>query len=192
MQYLTPDFIGSYDIEKGDFSNFTKMVEAADGLSLRQVCSLTGLEPSTIQNWIKRGFVPHPVSKKYGTRHLARILLISVLRDCMKIDNIGLLLNMVNGDTDDTSDDIISEEELYDCLCRVIRVSDSSVGISDIPELVRHTTAELDNVKSSELRILNNALEIMISAYISGQYKKAVEEKFKLMKEVYNESKDQH
>ena len=100
----------------GMFSVFRPMIQATDGLTLRQVCSITGLEPSTIQNWIKRGFVSHPVEKKYRERQLARILLISALRDCMKIDSIGELLTIVNGDTEDTSDDIISEEQLYDYL----------------------------------------------------------------------------
>ena len=63
---------------------------------------------------IKRGYVPHPVSKKYSERHLARILLIAELRECMAIDRVGAMLAYVNGDADDESDDIITEERLYD------------------------------------------------------------------------------
>ena len=66
------------------FEKYRPLIEAADGLTLSQVCNLTGLEPSTIQNWVKRHFVSRPVAKKYRERQLARILLISSLRDCMK------------------------------------------------------------------------------------------------------------
>ena len=32
----------------------------AGGMVLSQVASITGLEPYTIQNWVKRGFLPPP------------------------------------------------------------------------------------------------------------------------------------
>ena len=45
------------------FEKYRPLIEAADGLTLSQVCNLTGLEPSTIQNWVKRHFVSRPVAK---------------------------------------------------------------------------------------------------------------------------------
>ena len=100
--------------DDGMFSRFEPLIKATDGLTLGQVCAITGLETSTIQNWVKREFVARPVKKKYHERQLARILLISSLREAMKIDSIGELMKMVNGNTDDESDDIISEEKMYD------------------------------------------------------------------------------
>lgn len=99
------------------FAQLRPMLEATDGLSLGQVCAIAGLEPSTVQNWIKRGFVSHPVNKKYRARHLARILLIAALRDCMPLERIGELMTCVNGDTDDEGDDIISEEPSSTITC---------------------------------------------------------------------------
>ena len=133
----------------GGFSLYRPMIQAADGLTLRQVCSITGLEPSTVQNWIRRGFVAHPVEKKYRERQLARILLISELRDCMKIDSIGALLATVNGDADDTGDDIISEEQLYE-----------------------EVTQDYVPTDETAARRLNAALTVMVYAYTAGQYKK--------------------
>ena len=78
-----------YSEAGGMFSIFRPLIRATDGLTLGQVCAITGLEPSTVQNWVKRGFVPHPVRKKYHERQLARILLISALRESMQIDRIG-------------------------------------------------------------------------------------------------------
>ena len=99
---------------QGRFAPLIPLIRAADGLSLGQVCSLTGLEPSTIQNWIKRGFVPHPEHKRYGERHMARIMLINALRDCLLIERVGELTRYINGEIDDQSDDLIAEEALYD------------------------------------------------------------------------------
>ena len=125
MQQFVPGTVIRREGGDGMFAMFRPMIQATDGLTLRQVCSITGLEGSTIQNWIKRGFVSHPIEKKYRERQLARILLISSLRDCMKIDNIGSLLHIINGNADDTGDDIISEEQLYDYLCEIIGNADS-------------------------------------------------------------------
>lgn len=36
----------------------------AGGLSLSQVSAITGLEPYTVQNWVKRRLLPPPESKK--------------------------------------------------------------------------------------------------------------------------------
>ena len=107
-------------IGKGMFAALRPMIEAANGLTLAQVCAITGLESSTVQNWVKREFVAHPVNKKYGDRHLARILMISMLRDSLKIDDVGELMRLINGDAEDESDDIIAETALYDLLCEVV------------------------------------------------------------------------
>ena len=110
---MVPGTAIPYADSNGMFAMFRPLIRATDGLTLGQVCAITGLEVSTIQNWVKRKFVPRPVEKKYHERQLARILLISALRDGMKIDAIGELMTMVNGDADDVSDDIISEALLH-------------------------------------------------------------------------------
>ena len=83
------------------------------GLVLSQVAQLTGLEPYTIQNWVKRGFLPPPVKKKYSRRQLCRIFIINMLRDSMQIERICRLLSYVNGRLDDEGDDIIDDSALY-------------------------------------------------------------------------------
>ena len=166
----------------GGFSLYRPMIQAADGLTLRQVCSITGLEPSTVQNWIRRGFVAHPVEKKYRERQLARILLISELRDCMKIDSIGALLATVNGDADDTGDDIISEEQLYDYLRAVIdRPAEGALPIGDIPSAVEEVTQDYVPTDETAARRLNAALTVMVYAYTAGQYKKEADRRLQSM-----------
>ena len=85
----------------------------AGGLTLSQVAQLTGLEPHMIQNWVRRGFVSPPQSKRYTRRQFSRILMISMLRSCMQLDKICAQLSYVKGHLDDESDDLIVEWRLY-------------------------------------------------------------------------------
>ena len=152
----------------GMFAALRPMIVAASGLTLAQVCAITGLEPSTVQNWVKREFVAHPIAKKYGERHLARILIISMLRDSMKIDDVGELLRYINGDADDESDDIIDEPDLYDLLCEVVRESspgadDGSLGAA-IDGAIDHYPLHGEAARER----LAAAMRVMACAYFAG------------------------
>ena len=46
----------------------------AGGMVLGQIASLTGLEPHTVQNWVKRGFLSNPVNKRYSCNQFCRIV----------------------------------------------------------------------------------------------------------------------
>ena len=62
------------------FSLIAPVLEATGGLTLSQLSKLTGLEGSTIQNWIKRGWISSTQGKKYSEKQVIRILLINMLR----------------------------------------------------------------------------------------------------------------
>lgn len=83
------------------------------GIVLSQVSAVTGLEPYTIQNWVKRGFLAKPVGKKYTLRQLCRIININMLKDALRMEEICGLLSYVNGELDDESDDLIDDSQLY-------------------------------------------------------------------------------
>ena len=106
--------------EKG-FAKIEMLLEATGGLSLSQVCAVTGLEGSTIQNWVKRGWVAHPKGKKYEEIHIARILIINALKECVKLEHIAQLMTYVNGATEDKSGIIIRECDLYNYLCDALQ-----------------------------------------------------------------------
>lgn len=172
QEKLVPGTTLPYTGNDGMFSMFRPMIKVANGLSLGQVCAITGLEASTVQNWVKRGFVAHPIQKKYFSRQLARILLISALRDCLKIDRIGELMSMVNGDPDDESDDIISEEQLYDYLCEAIgRMDHKGFGSEEIHQIVSEVTEGYVGPDDGAKKRLELALLVMVHAYISGRLK---------------------
>ena len=177
-----PGTVMPYSEAGGMFSIFRPLIQATDGLTLGQVCAITGLEPSTVQNWVKRGFVPHPVRKKYHERQLARILLISALRESMQIDRIGELMALVNGSADDAGDDIVSEEQLYDYLCEAIRQTDA-LALADIPRTVQAVTADYSGPAPDDAKRLRLALCAMVSAYTAAQYKQAAEQWMEQMKE---------
>lgn len=180
---LVPGTTIVYTEGGGVFAMFRPLIRATNGLTLGQVCAITGLEASTIQNWVKRRFVPRPVEKKYHERQLARILLISALRDCMKIDSIGELMTLVNGDTDDVSDDIISEERLYDYLCEIIgRLDGGAPSVGEVPALVGAVTEDYDPPDDEASERLEAALTVMVYAYVAGRYKQEAEHCFRRMK----------
>lgn len=93
---------------------------ATNGITLSQVCEITGLEASTVQNWIKRGYVNPPVGRKYLKGQVARIILINMLRETMVIEKVAKLLSYVNGNLLDCSDDIMDDSDIYQCLCDII------------------------------------------------------------------------
>lgn len=83
------------------------------GISLSQVCAITGLEAHTVQNWVKRKFVTSPVGKRYSLRQLCRILNINMLKGILSLEQICSLLSHVNGKLGDESDDMIDDAQLY-------------------------------------------------------------------------------
>ena len=161
------------DLKGGAFALFQPMIKVAEGLTLAQVCSITGLEGSTIQNWVKRGFISHPVKKRYFERQLSRILILSALRDSMQLDSIVALLKYINSYVEDDSDDNISEPELFDYFCNIVRKIDIEKGIS-FKEIDLYINEEIKDFKgpfSDSKQRVYNTLKTMILGYITGRYK---------------------
>lgn len=83
------------------------------GIVLSQVSAVTGLEPYTVQNWVKREFLPPPEHKRYNMNQLCRITTINMLKSALPMEKITGLIRYVNGELDDASDDIIDDAKLY-------------------------------------------------------------------------------
>ena len=167
------------------FSIFRTMIKAADGLTSSQICTITGLEYSTLQNWVKRGYVSHPIKKKYYEGQVARILIISALRDCLKMDEIITLLHSVNGCLTDTGDDIIPDADLYDYLCRIIKsMDDFGVSSERVNAAVSSVTADYTGPTPDSKHTLTVALNVMVYAYVSGKLKNEAAMYYAQIKEV--------
>lgn len=164
--------------EQDAFSIIEPILSATGGLTLSQLSTLTGLEGSTIQNWVKRGWIPSAVSKKYGERQVLRVMLINILRGTMKLDDIARLMSYINGDVDDMSDDIMHDVELYNLMCSILlnlnnKNLHSSVDIS----------AEIYNKLPDEYfgearKRLSEMLLILILGYRASYYKRLTEQEF--------------
>ena len=85
----------------------------AGGMVLSQVASITGLEPYTVQNWVKRGFLSPPERKRYTRNQLCRIIHINMLKSVLPLERICGLLSYINGALDKEEDDIIDDALLY-------------------------------------------------------------------------------
>lgn len=114
MQWNIPGTVLSAAIDEADSleEKFSAMF-LGGGMVLSQVAAVTGLEPYTIQNWVKRGFLTKPVQKKYSLRQLCRILNINMLKSALPMEEICGLLGYINGSLDDESDDLIDDSRLY-------------------------------------------------------------------------------
>lgn len=151
------------------------------GLLLSQVTEMTGLAPSTIQNWVKRGWVANPVNKKYDEIRVARILLINLLHASMQLERIAHLLAYVNGNVDDRADDSISDTRLYSLVCTAMfRLQDS--GHMEREMLVPLIEAQLrdypQTVPDAPERLLN-ALEIILLSVEAASCMKRAEERYR-------------
>ncbi len=151
------------------FSLISPVLEATGGLTLSQLSKLTGLEGTTIQNWIKRGWVSATKGKKYSEKQILRILLINMLRKAMKLEDIANLMRYINGDVEDISDDIIEEVLLYDILCRIIfTAEDEGAFDSDrIKSLVAREVAEHTKEIADDEK-MKKAMFVMVMGYRSG------------------------
>ena len=85
----------------------------AGGMTLSQVSSITGPEAHTIQYWVKRGFLPSPVNKRYNMEQLCRIVNINILKGTMPLEQITKLMAYLNGNLADESDDLVDDTMLF-------------------------------------------------------------------------------
>ena len=152
------------------FANFTPLFLATKGLTLSQICEIAGLEPTTVQNWIKRGWVAHPENKRYHEQHLARILIINMLRKSMQLERIAVLLRDINGDADDRNDDIIPDSELYSRLCLIIDdvLQARLTQTEDVAAAVDAGLHEYTEPFEGARKKLTRALTIMTLSYLSA------------------------
>lgn len=177
----------SEQAEENAFSLIEPIIAATGGLTLSQLSKLTGLQGSTIQNWIKRGYVTCAVGKKYTQPQITRILLINILRNSMKLEDIANLMTYINGKVDDLSDDILHDKELYNLLCKLICILDRK-GIYVPTEIAVEIDENLGNEYKDEERVrLKQVLYIMTLGYRSSYLVRQIETEFQTIKNANND-----
>lgn len=155
----------------------------AGGMVLSQVASITGLEPYTVQNWVKRGFLPPPQNKRYTLRQLCRILNINMLKSALPLEKICGLLQYINGDLDDESDDLIDDTTLYFLFVRLAahhRQMNSQEDRETYLEKVLENYRE--PVPGAKARV-EKVLRIMLTAWAASQLRQTAEKMVLELKE---------
>ena len=104
-----------------------------------------------------------------------------MLRGAMKLEQIASLMEYINGDVEDTSDDIIDEIQLYNILCRIIFAAEDEIAFR--PEAVRTLISReladcADQVRLNEKK-LRDSMYVMVMAYRSGVLKAEMEKGLK-------------
>ncbi len=137
------------------------------GIMLAQIRDISGIDGSTLQNWVKRGWTGNAINKKYSKDQLSRILLINMMRQALQLEKIDHLLHYINGDIDSKDDDIIPESLLYDYVCRIVdAVSGETVfDTDDLRRYIEDMTADHPEVFPGARQRLNHVLEIILTAY---------------------------
>lgn len=162
------------------FSLISPLLTVTKGLTLAQVRELTGLETSTIQNWIKRGWVKNPTEKRYGEEQVMRIILINMMRGSMQMEQIAFLMSYINGSVEDRSDDILPDRELFNILCSIIYKCEQN-AVYDTKELDIAIDSHLkdvtirDDVSRTKLR---TALRAMVLAILSTRMRDLAQKAF--------------
>jgi len=155
-----------------------KVFYVTEGIMLTQVREITGLDGTTLQNWLKRGWVASPNGKYYTKEHLARILIINMMRDTMQLARIAQVLRYINGRVGDKADDIIPESMLYGYICRVVdMLSDAdSAGLNGLDAAVEAVLADYEGSEPGDKKRLTRGLSIIVSAYYASLVKNHTED----------------
>lgn len=151
---------------------FEGLFFATKGLMLSQVREITELETPVIQNWVNRGWVQKPVEKRYQANHLARILLINMLRDVTKLDTIVQLLSYLNGSVDCREDDSISESRLYVYFCDILDAAGyDAIFSGELDRLIEARVADYREPFPGGREKVVNALKLLLTYYAASQIK---------------------
>jgi DNA-binding transcriptional MerR regulator len=187
MEWIIPGTVLTAQKEDAAFieNQFNSMF-LGGGMVLSQVAGVTGLEPYTVQNWVKRGFLPPPERKKYSLEQLCRIININMLKNVLPMERICGMLSYINGHLDDESDDIIDDSQLYFMFVRLAA-----------HYRVMHNTEGRDTLIDKELENYNEPLPgakervkkvlcIMLTAWAAAQLQSVAD---RMLTEIEGETK---
>ena len=181
---INDSLIPGTKLKKNDMGNVTgleflsKVFYISEGVMLSQIREVSGIDGSTLQNWTKRGWVANARLKKYNIDQVAHILIINMLRSCIQLDKIALLLQYINGNIDDKSDDIIRDSVLYDYICRILETltRQDVCSTASIKEVISDQIADYEEAMEGARERLANALEIIVVAYYAALIKRRSDE----------------
>ena len=148
----------------------------AGGLTLSQVAAVSGLEPYTVQNWVKRGFLPPPRNKRYDMEQLCRILNMNILRGTMPLEQIVRLMSYLNGDLADESDDLVDDTMLYIFFVRLAARARYIGGDKNWDDALRQVTQDYPEKVPGAREKLTKVLKVMLTVWCANCLKAQAED----------------
>lgn len=155
----------------------------AGGMVLSQVSSVTGLEPYTVQNWVKRGFLTPPQRKRYTLRQLCRIININMLKSALSLEQICGLLAYINGELDDESDDLIDDATLYFLFVRLAAHYSQMHNPQGRDTYLEQLLADYRETIPGAKERVEKVLRVMLTAWAASQMRQCAESMVKALKD---------
>ena len=165
------------ELKAGASRTLFEGIFATGGISLSQICVMTGLEYYMIQNWVRRGYLSNPKKRVYTREQFARVIIINMLRESLQIEKISGLIKIIGGALDDKSDDLISDDELYHIY--VDMIADKSIDIRDkvsVRDAAERAAEGFEGKNKASKEKLIKILEAMFYAHSAAMLRERADE----------------
>ena len=176
MQWTIPGTVLQIKREDADrIEDIFSSMFLAGGIVLSQVSAITGLEPYTVQNWVKRGLLSPPQGKRYSQRQLCRIININMLKGVLPMERICGMLTYINGQLDDESDDVIDDSQL---LCMFVKLAARIRQLNDPQEqeqMRQQVMSEYQEPIPGAKQRVEKVLQIMLTAWVAERLRQEAE-----------------
>lgn len=147
----------------------------AGGLTLSQVATVTGLESHTVQNWVKRGFLPSPRGKRYDMAQVCRIINMNMLKGTLQLEQVCSLMTYLNGRLEDESDDLVDDAKLYFMFVRLAARARQVGGDKEWEEALQEITEDYAEPVPGARDKLIRVLRIMLTVWAANTLRTAAE-----------------
>ena len=107
---------------------------------------------------------------------LCRVININMLKKVLPMEQIVGLLSYINGNLDDTSDDLIDDSQLYFFFVRLAARARYIGGDQTWDDALAEVTASYVEPIPGAREKLEKVLKIMLTAWIAGRLKQESEE----------------
>ena len=184
MEWMIPGTVLRGDRQEAEHieKQFSAMFMGGD-LVLSQVAAITGLEPYHIQNWVKRGFLTPPQKKHYNLRQLCRILNINMLKSVLSMEEICSLLQYVNGELDDISDDMIDDAVLYFMFVKLAARAKELYDPQQREAILEEALRDYEEPVPGAAERVKEVLRIMLIAWLAARMAQETEKMLKALQE---------
>ena len=176
MKWTLPGTVLQADVSEAEqIQTQFSSIFLGGGMVLSQICGITGLESYTVQNWVKRDFLPPPEKKRYSLRQLCRIININMLKSALPLEATCGLLRYINGDLEDESDDLIDDATLYFLFVRLAACHRQMKDPAGREAYLKQLLADYQEPVPGARERVENVLRIMLTAWAASLLRQEAE-----------------